>query len=109
MRAGAYTQNGLHALGDSRHPAMPPTEWLRLATLGGARGWGWTIGSARVEAGKEADLIVVDPPPRSRWAMPATSAHDGPDEIMSRLIYRPAGHGPRRLGARAPAPHLSRR
>ena len=38
MRAGAYTQNGLHSLGMAAHPAMPPIEWLRLATLGGARG-----------------------------------------------------------------------
>jgi guanine deaminase len=87
MRAGAYTQNGLHSLGLAPHPAMPPIEWLRLATLGGARalGAGDRIGS--VEVGKEADLIVVNP--AVTLPLGGIAGHaDGPEEILSRLIYR---------------------
>lgn len=87
MRAGAYTQNGLHALGMAAHPAMPPIEWLRLATVGGATALGLQDRIGSVEVGKEADLIVVDPA--------LTQPLDGvapvnttPEEILSRLIYR---------------------
>ena len=89
MRAGAYTQNGLHSLGMAAHPAMPPIEWLRLATLGGAKALGLDDRIGSVEVGKEADLIVVDPAttlPLGEAGSPGQQ--DGPDEILSRLIYR---------------------
>ena len=87
MRAGAYTQNGLHALGMAPHPAMPPHDWLRLGTLGGATALGLQDTMGSVEEGKEADLIVVDPAATDPLA--GVAAGSGmPEEILSRLIYR---------------------
>jgi guanine deaminase len=88
MRAGAYTQNGLHAMGLADTPAMPPAEWLRLATLGGAEGLGLGDVIGSVEEGKEADLIAVDPSLTLPLGGLRLAGHDGPDEILSRLIYR---------------------
>ena len=110
MRAGAYTQNALHALGMAAHPAMPPVEWLRLGTLGGAAALGLEDQIGSVEAGKEADLIVVDP----ATTLPLGDAGPGPARRSGRDpqpadLPHPAGHGARRLGARAAAARLSRR
>ena len=59
------------------------------------------IGS--LEAGKEADLIAVDP--RLVGAARRASTRDDPAEVMSRLVFRAApGHGPRARGSRGPAP-----
>jgi guanine deaminase len=88
MRAGAFTQNALHAMKLAPHPAMPPIEWLRLATLGGATALGVQDRIGSVEVGKEADLIAVDPAITLPLSSAMTDA-DGPDEILSRLIYRP--------------------
>ena len=88
MRAGAYTQNGLHALGMAPHPAMPPHDWLRLGTLGGATALGLQDVIGSVEEGKEADLILVDP--AMTEPLDGVAAGSGmPEEILSRLIYRP--------------------
>lgn len=87
MRAGAYTQNGLHALGLAPHPAMPPVEWLRLGTMGGATALGQQDRIGSVEVGKDADLIVVDPA-TTQPIEGATVDHGLPEEILSRLIYR---------------------
>lgn len=88
MRAAAVTQRVLLLSGElGEHAALTPLDWLRLGTLEGARalGIGDRIGS--VEVGKEADLILVDP--AATAPLPDGPDLAEPDELMSRLIFRP--------------------
>ncbi|HET7677302.1 MAG TPA: amidohydrolase family protein [Candidatus Limnocylindrales bacterium] len=85
MRAGAYTQNGLRVLGDER-PVLDPLGWLRLGTLAGAQALGQEDRIGSLEPGKEADLVVVDP--SLTEPLPGAGV-DTPEELMSRLIFRP--------------------
>ena len=85
MRAGAYTQSGLRTMLAEERPSLTPLDWLRLATLDGARALGIDEQVGSIEAGKEADLILVDADSTS--PLPGQEM-DEPSDIMSRLIYR---------------------
>jgi len=95
MRVGAYAQVALRTVGGDERPILDPLGWLRLGTLAGAAALGLDDRVGSVEAGKEADLIVVDPsmtaplsePDGRPGADPDGFAED-PSMLMSRLIFR---------------------
>ena len=85
MRVGGYVQNALRvATGDPR-PILEPLAWLRLATYEAARCLGLEAEIGSLEAGKDADLIVIDP---ALAAPPAAPEPDGAADLLSRLIFR---------------------
>jgi guanine deaminase len=93
MRIGAYCQNAWRVMLDDTLPVLAPLDWLRLASLEGARALGLADVTGSLEEGKEADLVVIDPS--------ATAAIDDegglaevrdaladPSLLVSRLMFR---------------------
>jgi guanine deaminase len=64
--------------------ALDASGAFHLATRGGAAALGLEDRIGGLEAGMEADLIVVDP----RLADPARAADPDPARVLSRLVYR---------------------
>jgi guanine deaminase len=88
MRAGAVTQRVLELTrGGDRTEALRPLDWLRMATLDGARVLGLDDRIGSLEVGKEADLIAIDP--RFTNPLPTDDPPSAADEVASRLVFRP--------------------
>ncbi|HET9416431.1 MAG TPA: amidohydrolase family protein [Candidatus Limnocylindria bacterium] len=89
MRAASVTQRVLELSGAAdAADGVHGVEWLRLATLAGARILGMESEIGSLEAGKEADLVAIDPrltTPLPGDEPPLASA----DDVMSRFVFRP--------------------
>jgi guanine deaminase len=88
MRAAAVTQRVLELTGASGPgAALRPLDWVRLGSLDGAAALGMDGRIGSLDAGKEADVIAVDP--RFTNPLPTDDPPSSADEVASRLVFRP--------------------
>jgi cytosine/adenosine deaminase-related metal-dependent hydrolase len=72
-------------------PPLAPLDWLRLGTLEGARSLGLSDRIGSLDAGKEADVIAIDPAitsPLRGGAAEVPDLLDDASALVSRLIFR---------------------
>ena len=84
MRSAIDTQRA-RTYADPSNPPLKPVEAFHLATQGGADALdrGQTLGS--LDAGKEADFLVLDPAAVARYG---DTARLEPQEVMALCVYR---------------------
>jgi guanine deaminase len=92
MHTGAISQNARRVLlgdadGDARG-RLQPLDWLRFASLDAARCLGLDEGIGSVEAGKDADVILVDPTLTSPVRGEPLADREEIEYIIGRLIFR---------------------
>lgn len=86
MRVGFYVQNARRVAGVEEGRVLTPMDWLRVGSLGGAQALGLDGAIGSLEAGKEADVIAIDP----AYVAPLAGQppDTDPDDLASRLIFR---------------------
>src|ERR1700730_3723634 len=91
MRSAIEVQKARSAYEPNLRP-LRPSEAFYLATHGGARSLGKAKIIGTLDAGKEADLIVVDLPALLPYPNQAALAELAPEDIVALCIYRGGPH-----------------
>src|SRR5436853_1845260 len=91
MRAAIEVQKARSAYEPNLRP-LRPSEALYLGTHGGARALGKANMIGTLDAGKEADLIVVDLATLMPYPNPNALAELAPEDVVALCIYRGGPH-----------------